>query len=342
MGMSKLLNIAYKRVKIVSSGLVIILCPLLLISHSGDTEGGRNQKQVLVQDLVIGQESGDEKYVFAGIESIGLDDKENIYILDKKNLRVQVFNGAGKYINSAILTKGQGPLEVSAIAAMTVTGKGIICILDSNGKKIVTVDTINNVKKSFILQYRAINIVRLSDNKIMIIGFFKNHIFHVYDSEGTYKESFGDPFSVPKRYSQYANFAQIRMPIRADYSPSENVLFIVNNYEYKIAIYKETNLKTIKSYKSDFFKPLEIISHGEGRIGMIFPWVSVMQCNKRIYVSLDDYNEKTPNRIEVYENDKHEGSINIIGFVYAIDKGGRIYCSEAIDVPKMVRYSVKQ
>ena len=63
----------------------------------------------LEEDLSIGRED-DDNYMFYGVGDIEVDSKENIYVADKRNYRVQKFDRNGNYIQT-IGRQGQGPGE---------------------------------------------------------------------------------------------------------------------------------------------------------------------------------------------------------------------------------------
>lgn len=70
------------------------------------------EKDVLVleEELTIGDAGGREEYMFQQVRHIAVDEKENIYILDRKAGHIKVFNKKGSYIQT-IGKKGQGPGE---------------------------------------------------------------------------------------------------------------------------------------------------------------------------------------------------------------------------------------
>jgi hypothetical protein len=66
----------------------------------------------LEEDLSIGNEE-DENYLFYRVGDIQVDTDGNIYVLDRGNHRLQVFDKDGKYLRT-IGKKGQGPGEFNA------------------------------------------------------------------------------------------------------------------------------------------------------------------------------------------------------------------------------------
>lgn len=69
----------------------------------------KNIKFSFKEDMSIGLEYGDENLMFGGISNICLDSKENIYISDWKNSRIQKFDIDGNFLESLAIKKGQGP-----------------------------------------------------------------------------------------------------------------------------------------------------------------------------------------------------------------------------------------
>jgi hypothetical protein len=95
----------------------------------------------LEEDLSIGNEE-DDNYLFYGIGDIQVDKDGNIYVLERRNVRVQKFDKNGNYI-CTIGKKGQGPGEFLMPMQMLIDDrKGTIgvqeqtklIIFDKNGK----------------------------------------------------------------------------------------------------------------------------------------------------------------------------------------------------------------
>ncbi|MDI6699400.1 MAG: 6-bladed beta-propeller, partial [Candidatus Saccharicenans sp.] len=150
----------------------ILSVSLFVCLPSGCSKAYHPTEFLLTQDLVIGDEIGDENFVFAGINNISLDFQENIYVLDRKNFRIQKFSPDGNFLNSIIIGKGQGPDEISSILAIAVTQEGGIYALDRNGRKIIVIDEEGNFIKSFNIEFNAINIVPYSSEGLAILGLY--------------------------------------------------------------------------------------------------------------------------------------------------------------------------
>lgn len=300
------------------------------------------QKEFMMEkDLDIGMERGDERYVFAGIQNIALDSEERIYVLDRKNYKIQKFDKEGNFLKGVEIKKGQGPEEVSLIFNMAVTRQGKIYVQDNNRTKILVFDEEENFLQSFNIMFRAINIIPFLDENLVVLGLNNNRIFHVFDTEGDLLHSFGEPFEIPSTYSQYKNFPQISLPIRADWSKEGNI-FLVNLHMYEIRVYENKVLKQVIKHDSDFFSPLMIKPADEGRISMVFPWVSVLKHRNRIYVNMKELAQENLNKLDVFENDVYISSLETEGFAYAIDEKGRLYFAEEKEFPKVVRYLLKE
>lgn len=87
------------------------------------------------QDLIIGQSSGDENYVFSTLDSIQVDNEGNIFALDLKECKIKVFDKDGKHLRT-FGKKGPGPGEWRAPWRMHLTPDGRLAILDSGNKRI--------------------------------------------------------------------------------------------------------------------------------------------------------------------------------------------------------------
>lgn len=81
-------------------------------------------------ELSIGVAEGQEEYMFSIINSIAVDDEENIYVLDMQLKKVRVFDSKGQYLNTIGKGAGQGPGEVRVPAQIQITSQNEIKIFD--------------------------------------------------------------------------------------------------------------------------------------------------------------------------------------------------------------------
>ncbi len=107
-------------------GVVIVPNPVNPVPRPGGPSRLR-----LVEELTIGKEEKTDGYLFAGLRSIGVDDKENIWALDWTDIKVRIFDKTGKLVNT-FGKKGQGPKEMENPSRMVITSDGNAAILDMN------------------------------------------------------------------------------------------------------------------------------------------------------------------------------------------------------------------
>jgi len=87
---------------------------------------GTPEKIIIKEDLCIGDEEEIEDFMFSQIRSVQVDEEENIYVLDSKEICIKVFDKNGKHIRT-FGKKGQGPGEIQMPMRMyLVAGKEIM------------------------------------------------------------------------------------------------------------------------------------------------------------------------------------------------------------------------
>lgn len=84
----------------------------------------------LEEELYIRQPEGINKYIFSEISSMAVDDNGTIYILDRKEANVKIFDKEGNFIKT-IGKKGQGPGEMTYPYQIFITSRGEIMVDDS-------------------------------------------------------------------------------------------------------------------------------------------------------------------------------------------------------------------
>jgi len=89
----------------------------------------------LEEDLSIGNDE-DENYMFYRATGLALDSQKNIYVLDRRNYRIQKFDNKGKYLKT-IGRRGQGPGEFMGPSRFQIESrKENIFVLDFRSIKI--------------------------------------------------------------------------------------------------------------------------------------------------------------------------------------------------------------
>jgi hypothetical protein len=91
---------------------------------------------VLKLDLVIGSQAENEEYMFYDLRSIQVDDQENIYVLDWKEIKIKVFDKNGKLLRS-FGQRGQGPGEMSMPTRMEIAPGNNLIIDDLGNQKLI-------------------------------------------------------------------------------------------------------------------------------------------------------------------------------------------------------------
>jgi len=310
---------------------LVIICSLLLIfSLIGCSKAKKQLKEIsLKEDLSIGVESGDEQFMFAEIGDISLDSEDNIYILDSKEGKVHKYDTNGNFLKSLEVKRGEGPREASYVHRLAVTQKGKIFALDRNTGKTLIFDEEFEFVRSFKTDFRTIDILPCSEEEFIIFGMKDDNVFHIFDREGNLLESFGETFEIPSEYLEYRNVPLVKLPRRADITTNGRI-YLVNLHKYEIRVYEDKKVHHVIKEESEFFTPFKVVvsqksDDGVQRIGMRFPYISVIEHGKRLYVTMMAWEEDELNHLDVFENEKLVASQKIAGFAHAIDKKGRLY-----------------
>jgi len=288
----------------------------------------------LIENLAIGVDYGDENMMFGSVSDIQLDAEENIYILDGKEFRIQVFNPQGGFLRSIPIKKGQGPEEVSMLLGFAVHPDGLISIYDSAGGKVLNFDDKGSCQNYFKLDFQAFDIKHYKDGQIAVLGFNNDLGIHIYNRKGDRLFSFAEPFSLPSRMSKYKDAPFTKFPMKFS-SSGDGTVFIPNPHKYEIRIYEDGQLSGNIKEKSDFFRPMTIQGgKGEGGksyMSVFFPTVSVLMHEDIMYVTIRGIpvigEEESKSQMQIYKNQKLIHSLDVKGFPSAIDSKGRLYLS---------------
>lgn len=87
----------------------------------------------LEEGLTIGESLGREEYMFSQIIDVGVDDEENIYVVDFIEAHIKVFKKSGEYLRT-IGKRGQGPGEIQRPQNIYITPKNEILINDRGAR----------------------------------------------------------------------------------------------------------------------------------------------------------------------------------------------------------------
>ena len=297
---------------------------------------------LLKEDLSIGVEDGDNNLIFERISSVRLDSAENIYILDWRKNSIVKFDPTGKFLASITLKQGQGPGEVVNLGHMDVSPVGRIFIHDVNSRKVLVFSPEGNLLREFRHRdLQGTSIACLGDEKIVILGLKDNKIFHVFDMEGKWVSSFGEPFDVPSSLSKFKDNPWVRMPLRFDRS-KKNSLYIINPHKNEIYAYKNQSLEKIVKGKSKWFEREKALVTSKGGLAFLVPAVYVLEDQNRLFVTFPPKRGRGAGELTLFVNDEPVASTEIIGIPHAIDSQGRLYVVEQENFPRMVRYVVQK
>jgi len=87
----------------------------------------------LEEELSIGEAEGREKFMFSQIIDVGVDEEENIYIVDFIEAHIKVFKKSGEYLRT-IGKRGQGPGEIQRPQNIYITPKNEILVNDRGAR----------------------------------------------------------------------------------------------------------------------------------------------------------------------------------------------------------------
>lgn len=90
--------------------------------------------------FTVGTIEGADWEMFSGIRSVAFDRSDNLYILDGQNVRVLVFDAAGRFVRQ-FGTRGGGPGEFQAPMSMTVLPNDEIVVNDVGNRAYIVFNT---------------------------------------------------------------------------------------------------------------------------------------------------------------------------------------------------------
>jgi len=119
----------------------------------------------LEEDLSIGVEEGDEKYMLNEPQYVQVTDDGSIYVLDWGDTCIKAYDGKGQYLRT-IGREGVGPGEFSTPVYMDISADGKIFLMDGRNQRVVVFSTDGNYLGSFRImgfhsKMRADRLIRL-------------------------------------------------------------------------------------------------------------------------------------------------------------------------------------
>ena len=285
--------------------------------------------------LTIGKDGSKEQEIIGNIADLALS-SNYIYILDDKITRIQKYTKTGDYVAS-IGKRGQGPGELdNDLRSIATDEKGHIIV--GGTRKIYIFAESGQYINSFPVDFQMNHLDVDKDGNILAIGLKKDRIIQVYDQQGNYISSFGEPFEVASKFSKYKNFPVAKLPFRVYCTASGRVCFI-NPYKFEIYVYKDGRLEKKIEHPSDYFKPTQLIEFAQG-FAIVPMDYSIFEHRDLLYVSLFD-GEKGKSQLILMRGGKPLSKLELDHFPVAMDEDGYLYSIVRSDAPYVAKYLVK-
>lgn len=212
------------------------------------------------QVLVIGGEdnAADPNYVLYKPRSLTYDGNSNIFILDRGNFRVQIFNNRGEFKNS-FGRKGKGPGEFSGGGGtqfIKYLNDGKLYIIDNDLLRISIFDTSGTFIYSIPVTAKYQNLIKLKNGNLVAanLRFEKEHQpLHVFNPSGKIVRQFGtvdEPsvgfFDKTKKFAELITYLSFSHSINLVVDENENIYYC-QMHPYVIKKYNSEG-KLIKSF----------------------------------------------------------------------------------------------
>jgi hypothetical protein len=120
-----------------------------------------------IVDLSIGEEEGDENYMFSAPRNIDADSQGNIYVLDSREFTAKKYDSQGKHVKN-IGRAGQGPGEFDYPRYLCVSERGNIYVTELLERKIEVFNLEGEYQRS--LNVKNLDEISVTRNEELIIG----------------------------------------------------------------------------------------------------------------------------------------------------------------------------
>jgi hypothetical protein len=253
--------------------------------HNSDSPLFPERTIIFKEELSIGAEDKDGNIVFIDPWLSLVDDEENIYLIEKKDKFIRVFNSDGKQIKT-IGAKGSGPGEFQAISpfiAVTKDGKTIApdptsrrtSIFDSSGRFINSFRW-RTSNSNIILIKEASFIASAMSNSWNALGQYVAIIVNEVDFDGNEREIEGEfsvtrfsPINVGGRKVFY-NEPVVTMSILVGDQDRQRFYHCINN-KYLIEVYDGSGKlfrKIDRPYKPVRFNAADVSDYRASLMGL--------------------------------------------------------------------------
>ncbi|MDP2974406.1 MAG: NHL repeat-containing protein, partial [Candidatus Diapherotrites archaeon] len=115
------------------------------------------------------------------------DSKGNIYVADKENSRVQVFDSEGKYVATIGGKKGSGDYEFNSPRAVAVDSKGRVFVVDNGNERVQVFDSsfkyLSTLKGNASFQFKEPVPIAIDSADNIYVADSKSSNIHVFNTE---------------------------------------------------------------------------------------------------------------------------------------------------------------
>lgn len=213
----------------------------------------------LEEELSIGESEGQEEYILSIINSLAVDDEENIYVLDMQLKKVRVFDSKGQYLRTIGGGGGQGPGEVRVPVQIQITSQNEIKIFDMPARSLNFFSLDGNFQRRTPLIKMPFPATSIIDSNGDLIGYFMFAeedepitalLKYNSNQERQFKIAQLDPLSEKER-----NKRPLQPSLLFDISKDDNIVW-ANSLKYEINIVSPEGILLRKISKEHV--PIEI------------------------------------------------------------------------------------
>ena len=272
--------------------------------------------------------------MFGSIIRIGLNGRNDIFLLDYKFRKVGVFDKNGQLLRTIKVPAGQGPQEATNLSGIAVTPGGRLFINDM--RKIIVYGPDGKFERSFLVDFMISSIGCPGTENLVAIGPNRGKILHVFDPTGKLLESFGDPFPVPSEFEPMKEMPMFQAPILFDCA-RDGRIFVLNPFKYEVSIFQANRVERTIQGVSPLFKPLQ-------QMGRAFMSTAahIVQSGDYVFVAFQNPDRKAQKKMDVFKGGQQVGTLDVSGTPFCVDAQGRIYFAEEDVFPKVRRYIIER
>jgi len=288
---------------------------------------------ILIPNLTIGIEDGDENLMFGRIARIDVDGRGNIYVLDGKSRKVAVFDRGGKLLRAIGIPAGQGPREATNLSGIAVTPGGTLFINDM--RKVIVYGSDGEYRHTFLVDFMISSIGCPGTEELVAIGPHDGKILHIFDAQGKLIVSFGDTFTPPGELEPMKEMPMFGAPILFNCA-KDGRIFVLNPHRFEVSVFKDRKLESVIKGQNDAFKPVQKMGRG-----FISTAAQIISSGDLVFIAFQNPDPKAKKTADVFRAGRQIGSVDLPGTPYVADPQGMIYVAEEEGFPKVVRYEVK-